>query len=42
MVDRFYDPVAIIGRKLLGIRKRTKTRAEEAGTAPGGSDPKAR
>jgi len=30
VVDRFYDPVAIIGRKLLGIRKRTKTRAEEA------------
>lgn len=30
VVDRFYDPVAIIGRKLLGIRTRTKTRAEEA------------
>jgi succinate dehydrogenase / fumarate reductase iron-sulfur subunit len=26
VVDRFYDPVAIIGRKLLGIRKRTKSR----------------
>ena len=24
VVDRFYDPVAIIGRKLFGIRKRTK------------------
>ena len=35
VVDRFYDPVAIIGRKLLGIRKRTKTRAEEAAAAPG-------
>ena len=35
VVDRFYDPVAIIGRKLFGIRKRTRTRAEEAGdTAP--------
>jgi succinate dehydrogenase / fumarate reductase iron-sulfur subunit len=31
VVDRFYDPVAIVGRKLLGIRTRTKTRAEEAG-----------
>ena len=29
VVDRFYDPVAIIGRKLFGIRKRTKSRAEE-------------
>jgi succinate dehydrogenase / fumarate reductase iron-sulfur subunit len=36
VVDRFYDPVAIVGRKLLGIRARTKTRAEEAsdGKAP--------
>jgi succinate dehydrogenase / fumarate reductase iron-sulfur subunit len=33
VVDRFYDPVAIIGRKLLGIRTRTRTRAEEAGEA---------
>jgi succinate dehydrogenase / fumarate reductase iron-sulfur subunit len=31
VVDRYFDPVAIIGRKLLGIRKRTKTRSEEAG-----------
>src|SRR5262247_2252613 len=30
VVDRYYDPIAILGRKLLGIRKRTKTRAEEA------------
>ena len=30
VVDRYYDPVAIVGRKLFGIRKRTKTRAEEA------------
>jgi len=30
VVDRFYDPVAIIGRKLFGIRKRTKTKTEEA------------
>jgi succinate dehydrogenase / fumarate reductase, iron-sulfur subunit len=29
VVDRFYDPVAIIGRKLFGIRRRTKTQAEE-------------
>ncbi len=29
VVDRFYDPVAIIGRKLFGIRKRTKSRSEE-------------
>jgi succinate dehydrogenase / fumarate reductase iron-sulfur subunit len=29
VVDRFYDPVAIIGRKLFGIRKRTKPRSEE-------------
>jgi succinate dehydrogenase / fumarate reductase iron-sulfur subunit len=31
VVDRFYDPIAIIGRKLLGIRKRTKPRTEEGG-----------
>jgi succinate dehydrogenase / fumarate reductase, iron-sulfur subunit len=30
VVDRFYDPIAIIGRKLFGIRKRMKTQAEEA------------
>jgi succinate dehydrogenase / fumarate reductase iron-sulfur subunit len=30
VVDRYYDPVAIIGRKLFGIRRRTKTHAEEA------------
>jgi succinate dehydrogenase / fumarate reductase iron-sulfur subunit len=29
VVDRYYDPVAILGRKLFGIRRRTKTRAEE-------------
>ena len=34
VVDRFYDPVAIIGRKLFGIRRRTKTRSEEAGGRP--------
>lgn len=28
VVDRFYDPLAIIGRKLFGIRKRTKSRSE--------------
>ena len=39
VVDRFYDPVAIIGRKLLGIRKRTQTRAEEAAAAPGATKP---
>src|SRR4029079_16536378 len=40
VVDRYYDPIAIVGRKLLGIRKRTKTRAEEAGepaAAPSGA-----
>jgi succinate dehydrogenase / fumarate reductase iron-sulfur subunit len=26
VVDRFFDPVAIIGRKLFGIRKRTEAR----------------
>ena len=31
VVDRFYDPLAIIGSKLFGIRRRTKTRKEEAG-----------
>jgi succinate dehydrogenase / fumarate reductase iron-sulfur subunit len=45
VVDRYFDPIAIVGRKLLGIRKRTKTRAEEASAgkapAPSGSpDPK--
>jgi len=36
VVDRYFDPIAIVGRKLLGIRTRTKTRAEEAseGKAP--------
>jgi succinate dehydrogenase / fumarate reductase, iron-sulfur subunit len=34
VVDRFYDPVAIIGRKLLGIRSRTRTRSEEASAPP--------
>jgi succinate dehydrogenase / fumarate reductase iron-sulfur subunit len=29
VVDRFYDPVAIIGRKLFGIRKRTQSRGED-------------
>jgi succinate dehydrogenase iron-sulfur subunit len=29
VVDRFYDPVAILGRKLFGIRRRTKPRSEE-------------
>jgi succinate dehydrogenase / fumarate reductase, iron-sulfur subunit len=28
VVDRFYDPVAAIGRKLFGIRVRTKARSE--------------
>jgi succinate dehydrogenase / fumarate reductase iron-sulfur subunit len=32
VVDRYYDPIAILGRKLFGIRKRTKTRAEESGS----------
>jgi succinate dehydrogenase / fumarate reductase, iron-sulfur subunit len=30
VVDRYYDPIAMLGRKLFGIRKRTKTRAEGA------------
>ena len=29
VVDRYFDPVAIVGRKLFGIRARTKTRTEE-------------
>jgi len=29
VVDRYFDPVAILGRKLFGIRRRTKTRSEE-------------
>jgi succinate dehydrogenase / fumarate reductase iron-sulfur subunit len=29
VVDRYYDPIAAIGRKLFGIRRRTKTHAEE-------------
>ena len=29
VVDRFYDPLAVIGSKLFGIRRRTKTRKEE-------------
>ncbi len=33
VVDRFYDPIAIVGRKLFGIRARTKTRTEEAAEA---------
>jgi succinate dehydrogenase / fumarate reductase iron-sulfur subunit len=33
VVDRFYDPIAIIGRKLLGIRRRTQPRSQEPGTA---------
>jgi succinate dehydrogenase / fumarate reductase iron-sulfur subunit len=28
VVDRFYDPLAILGRKLFGIRKRTKPRSQ--------------
>ncbi len=28
VVDRYYDPIAMIGRKLFGIRRRTKTKAE--------------
>ena len=31
VVDRYYDPVAIIGRKLFGIRKRTEARSRGAG-----------
>ena len=31
VVDRFYDPVTIVASKLFGIRRRTKTRKEEAG-----------
>ena len=40
VVDRYYDPIAIVGRKLFGIRKRTRTRAEESGepaAAPSGA-----
>jgi succinate dehydrogenase / fumarate reductase iron-sulfur subunit len=34
VADRYFDPIAIVGRKLLGIRKRTKTRSEEAAETP--------
>jgi succinate dehydrogenase / fumarate reductase iron-sulfur subunit len=30
VVDRYFDPVAIIGRQLFGIRKRMKSKPEEA------------
>jgi len=30
VVDRYYDPIAILGRKLFGIRRRTKARSEQA------------
>jgi succinate dehydrogenase / fumarate reductase, iron-sulfur subunit len=30
VVDRYFDPVAILGRKLFGIRRRTKPRSEDA------------
>jgi succinate dehydrogenase / fumarate reductase iron-sulfur subunit len=30
VVDRYFDPITVIGRKLFGIRKRTKARSEEA------------
>ncbi len=33
VVDRYFDPIAIIGRKLLGIGRRTKTRGEQADEA---------
>lgn len=29
VVDRFYDPILLLGRKLLGKKVRTLTRAEE-------------
>jgi succinate dehydrogenase / fumarate reductase, iron-sulfur subunit len=29
VVDRYFDPIAMIGRKLLGIRRRTRPRGEE-------------
>jgi succinate dehydrogenase / fumarate reductase iron-sulfur subunit len=29
VVDRYFDPITIIGRKLFGIRKRTKSRTED-------------
>lgn len=28
VVDRYFDPIAMLGRKLFGIRRRTKSRAE--------------
>ncbi|HEX7836691.1 MAG TPA: succinate dehydrogenase/fumarate reductase iron-sulfur subunit [Kofleriaceae bacterium] len=35
VVDRYFDPIAIVGRTLFGIRARTKTRSEAAGDAAG-------
>jgi succinate dehydrogenase / fumarate reductase, iron-sulfur subunit len=34
VVDRYFDPIAMLGRKLFGIRRRTRTRAGEGGDAP--------
>jgi succinate dehydrogenase / fumarate reductase iron-sulfur subunit len=33
VVDRYFDPIAILGRKLFGIRARTRARSEDAGDA---------
>ncbi len=30
VVDRYFDPITILGRKLFGIRRRTKSRSEES------------
>ncbi len=41
VVDRFYDPIAMIGRKLFGIRKRTKSEAslvKDSQGSPGAKD----
>ena len=29
VVDRYYDPIVLLGHKLFGIKKRRKTQAEE-------------
>jgi succinate dehydrogenase / fumarate reductase iron-sulfur subunit len=34
VVDRYFDPITIIGRKLFGIRRRTQARGEEAAATP--------
>ena len=38
VVDRYHDPLMMVGRKLLGIKKRTKSKGEEAAESGGSSE----